>query len=396
MPSEPRAILLPDHLPEQAFFFHEPVATFASDAGDADWSRLDDYLSSRTIKERWDDPVPPGALVGGFTYEGGYYFEAYEQVEVVPRDACLPQTVAKAVDQTGSVQWKEAVSREQYGKMVRAAQRYIEAGDIYQVNLARSFEAEMAGLDANEFFKFLYWGTQAPLGGMIPFKQDGIEVQVCSSSPELFLRIDGREISTRPIKGTRPRDRDPERDRQNAFELRTCSKEIAELVMITDLERNDLGRICKYGSVQVPELLQAEAFSHVHHLVSTVTGQLKEGVSTVEAVRKCFPGGSITGAPKRRSMEIIRELELEPRGIYTGAMGYFGFDGTAQFNIAIRTCEIAGNRIKFFTGSGITWGSDPDQEFDETCHKATGMMEAAGAYAANLKGQLQAKCRPTL
>jgi len=376
MPSEPRAILFPDHLPEQAFLFHDPVATFRG--GDADWHGLSEYLSDRPQVKGADNPVPPGALVGGFTYEGEFYFQVYDQIEVVKREDCLPDTTPQTTE--GNVMWQENISRDKYRQMVTAARDYIAAGDIYQVNLARSFEAEIESLDPIEFFKVLHWRTQAPLAAMIPFQRGDIETRVCSSSPELFLRIDGRQVSTRPIKGTRPRDRDPMLDRQNAFELRTSDKEIAELVMITDLERNDLGRICEYGSVQVPDLLHAESFSHVHHLISTVEGQLKPEVNVVDAVRACFPGGSITGAPKKRSMEIIRELEPEPRGIYTGAIGYFGFDGTAQFTIAIRTCEIRGNRMKFFTGSGITWGSDADQEFEETCHKAQGMFQSADAY----------------
>ncbi|MEM6886302.1 MAG: aminodeoxychorismate synthase component I [Verrucomicrobiota bacterium] len=375
MASDPRAILFPDHLPEQAFCFRDPVAKFYS----GDWQGLSEYVSEH-VQQGCDDPVPPGALVGGFSYEGEYYFEAYDQVEVVSRESCLPDSTPSTA--AGAVDWQETISRESYCEMVEAAREHIAAGDIYQVNLARSFETEIEGLDPYAFFKVLHWRTQAPLAAMIPFQVNDTESWVCSSSPELFLRIDGRQISTRPIKGTRPRDHDPMRDRQNAFELRTSEKEIAELVMITDLERNDLGRICDYGTVQVPELLKSEEFSHVHHLVSTVEGRLKQDVNMVEAVRACFPGGSITGAPKKRSMEIIEELEPEPRGIYTGAIGYFGFDGTAQFNIAIRTCEIRGDRMKFFTGSGITWGSDPEQEFEETCHKAAGMKEAAGAYAA--------------
>lgn len=382
LPDTPRAILFPDHLPEQAFCFRNPVATFS---GGEDWQALVEYVVQNT-QSGCDDPVPPGALVGGFTYEGEYYFEAYDQVEVFSRESCLPGTTPSVA--AGTVNWQENISRETYCEMVEVAREYIAAGDIYQVNLARSFEAEIKGLDPQEFFKVLHWRTQAPLAAMIPFHLNSSKSWVCSSSPELFLRIDGRHIATRPIKGTRPRDRDPMVDRQNAFELRTSEKEIAELVMITDLERNDLGQICDYGSVQVPELLKAEEFSHVHHLVSTVEGRLKPEVNMVDAVRACFPGGSITGAPKRRSMEIIQELEPEPRGIYTGAIGYFGLDGTAQFNIAIRTCEIRGGRMKFFTGSGITWGSDPEQEYEETCHKAAGMREAAAAYASMCRSKL--------
>jgi anthranilate/para-aminobenzoate synthase component I len=332
-------------------------------------------------------------LVGGFTYEGDFSFESYDAsgIEVVGRDYCLPESVPH--EGIAPVAWQENISRSVYNEMVQTARRYIEAGDIYQVNLARSFETVLAGeVDPIDFFKMLNWITQSPLGGVVPLGSptgDGSGGRwVCSSSPELFLRIDGRQIQTRPIKGTRPRDRDPMQDRQNAFELRTSPKEIAELVMITDLERNDLGRICEYGSVHVPELLHSEVFSHVHHLISTVEGRLRADIDVVSAVRACFPGGSITGAPKKRAMEIIRELEPESRGIYTGSLGYFGFDGTAQFNIAIRSCELSANGIKFFTGSGITWGSEPDKEYEETCHKAAGILQAVDAYAANCREQI--------
>lgn len=384
MGSKPRAIIFPEHLPEQAFCFHDPVAVFKG--GGSDWSILDEYLSDRTVVATGDNPVPPGALVGGFTYEGEFCFEAYNLIEVVERDGLLPEI--STLTQAAQVEWKEHVNRSEYCQMVEAAREYIARGEIYQVNLTRAFETRLDRLDPYDFFRVLYWRTQAPLAAMIPLDLNGKEKWVCSSSPELFLQIVGDRIKTRPIKGTRPRDRDADRDRQNAFDLRTSDKEIAELVMITDLERNDLGKICEYGSVCVPELLRAEVFSHVHHLISTVEGVLKSGMRPVEAVRSCFPGGSITGAPKRRSMEVIRELESQPRGIYTGAIGYFGYDNSAQFNIAIRTAEISANHIKFFTGSGITWDSNPDQEFDETCHKAAGIKEAVDAYASMLNFQL--------
>jgi anthranilate/para-aminobenzoate synthase component I len=207
--------------------------------------------------------------------------------------------------------------------------------------------------------------------------------QVLSASPELFLRVDGRHAVTRPIKGTRPRDADPVRDQQLAYELITDPKEAAELVMITDLERNDLGAVCEYGSVTVSDLLRLERFAQVFHLVSTVEGDLRPDVDVVAAVAACFPGGSITGAPKRRAMELIAELEPEARGLYTGAIGWFGFGGDAAFSIAIRTLVAEEGRLHFHTGSGITGDSDPAREYAETLHKARGLQLAVEAYRAD-------------
>jgi anthranilate/para-aminobenzoate synthase component I len=201
---------------------------------------------------------------------------------------------------------------------------------------------------------------------------------VLSTSPESFLRISGRSIRTRPIKGTRPRRRtSPQADEKSAYDLLTSSKEIAELIMITDLERNDLGQICEYGSVVVEELLALERFEHVFHLVSTVRGTLREEIDHVSALRACFPGGSITGAPKRRACEIIAELEPTPRGVYTGTIGWFGFNGESAFNIAIRTVVIEGDRAHFHVGAGIVADSVPEMEWQETLDKAAGILLAA-------------------
>jgi anthranilate/para-aminobenzoate synthase component I len=201
-------------------------------------------------------------------------------------------------------------------------------------------------------------------------------MQILSSSPEQFLRFGGDAVITRPIKGTRPRHPDPARDARLAAELLASPKEIAELVMITDLERNDLGQICQFGSIQVVELARLEQFEHVFHLVSTVRGILRPGIDHVAALEACFPGGSITGAPKRRAMEIIAELERGPRGPYTGAIGYFGVDGDSQFNIAIRTAVIERDRLEYLVGAGIVADSDPLAEYEETLHKGRGLRKA--------------------
>ena len=200
--------------------------------------------------------------------------------------------------------------------------------------------------------------------------------EILSSSPESFLRFSGRGIETRPIKGTRPRFADPDEDRRSAYELQTSAKEISELVMITDLLRNDLGQVCEFGSVEVTDMLRLESLAQVHHLVSTVTGTLRPEIDALTALAACFPGGSITGAPKKRAMEIIRELEQAPRGIYCGAIGWLGYNGESAFNIAIRTLVRSGNRLVYQVGAGIVADSDPEKEYEETLHKAAGIRLA--------------------
>jgi anthranilate/para-aminobenzoate synthase component I len=194
--------------------------------------------------------------------------------------------------------------------------------------------------------------------------------------------MDGPNILTRPIKGTRPRGPSPAADTAAATELGGSPKERAELVMITDLERNDLGQVCDYGTVHTRELLTLEHFAQVHHMVSTVAGRLRPGVDHIDALRACFPGGSVTGAPKIRARQIIAELEPAPRGLYTGAIGCFGFDGTSTFNIAIRTAILQRDGLAHFhTGAGIVADSIPAQEWQETLWKASGILQAAGAAA---------------
>jgi anthranilate/para-aminobenzoate synthase component I len=192
--------------------------------------------------------------------------------------------------------------------------------------------------------------------------------------------MSGRHIRTRPIKGTRPRRADSGADQKSAFDLVTSPKEIAELVMITDLERNDLGKICEYGTVNVSELVKLERYEQVFHLVSTVVGELRAEIDHVAALRSCFPGGSITGAPKMRAREIIGELEPVPRGLYTGAIGYFGFNRESQFNIAIRTVVIEEKIARFHTGAGIVADSIPEREYQETLDKAAGILLAASRF----------------
>jgi para-aminobenzoate synthetase component 1 len=212
---------------------------------------------------------------------------------------------------------------------------------------------------------------------------DAGDFQLVSSSPERFLRLSGGHIQTRPIKGTRPRDPDPTRDAQLTYELQTSAKEMSELVMITDLLRNDLGRVCEFGSVHVPELVRLERYPQVQHLVSTVEGRLRPDITHLRALAQCFPGGSITGAPKIRAMQIIDELESVTRGPYTGALGYLGFNRESQFSILIRTAVLKDNFAHFHAGAGIVADSDPAAEYDETLAKAGGFLQALRANSPN-------------
>ena len=263
------------------------------------------------------------------------------------------------------------LSSEQFIEAVERAQDYIHHGHIYQVNLSHRLSAEWhrSGWD---FFLRLKDASPAPFSGYLHCG----DFEIASSSPEMFLRMSGSQIRTRPIKGTRPRHADPTRDAQFSYELQTSSKEISELVMITDLLRNDLGRVCEYGSVQVPDLVRLEKYPHVQHLVSTVEGRLRNDVTHFGAFSSCFPGGSITGAPKFRAMEIIDELEPLSRGPYTGALGYLGFNRETQLSIAIRTGLITAGKVHFNVGAGVVADSVPAAEYEETLAKAAGFLES--------------------
>jgi para-aminobenzoate synthetase component 1 len=263
------------------------------------------------------------------------------------------------------------ITRADFLAAVERAQRYIRAGDIYQVNLSQRLTAQ-CDFTGWELFEKLSAVSPAPFSAFL----DCGEFQIASSSPEQFLRMSGSHIVTRPIKGTRPRDADPTRDAQLAYELQTSPKELAELVMITDLLRNDLGKVCEYGSVQTPDLARLEKFAQVQHLVSTVEGRLRKDVTHFGAFASCFPGGSITGAPKFRAMEIIDELEPISRGPYCGAIGYLGFNRESQLSITIRTAVYKDGLAHFNVGAGIVADSVPEAEYEETLAKAAGFQSA--------------------
>ena len=260
-----------------------------------------------------------------------------------------------------------------YQTAVQRVIDYILAGDIFQANLSQRFEADLpAGWSGFDLYQQLRRINPAPFAAYLKFA----ETEIVSSSPERFLKVRDRRVETRPIKGTRPRGATAAEDDRLALELLASEKDRAENVMIVDLLRNDLSRVCRDDSVQVPELCVLETYPTVYHLVSTVVGELAPNRSAVDLLRACFPGGSITGAPKIRAMEIIAELEPTQRGPYCGAIGYLGFDGAMDSNILIRTYAIKDRRVTFQAGGGIVADSDPAAEYQETLDKARALREA--------------------
>ena len=257
------------------------------------------------------------------------------------------------------------VTRKQYLAMVRRAQAYIAAGDIYQVNLSQRFAAGWEG-SPWALYQRLQWESPVPFGAFL----DLGERWVVSASPERFLHVREGVVETRPIKGTRPRGRTKAEDERLARELLTSKKDRAENLMIVDLLRNDLGKVCQLGSIRVPELWQIEGYSNVWQLVSAVSGELRPDADAIAALEAAFPGGSVTGCPKIRAMEIIEELEPVRRGIYCGAIGYLGFDGAMDTSIVIRTLVLTRDRLYLQVGGAVVADSDPAAEYDETLVKA--------------------------
>jgi len=353
-----------------------------------DWEKVEEALERHA--NQVNCPFPAGGLFGWVGYDGRYVFGLHHRLLIHEQDcdiwtevgdaAALLSGPSKRVSRSlPELDFAPQISREEFIAAVQKAQGYISAGDIYQVNLSCPWLADWP-VDADPLALYLRLRHLSPAPHSAYIRQAG--TAVLSSSPECFLKMTGRQITTRPIKGTRPRfPNDPPRDESSMHELASSPKERAELLMITDLERNDLGMVCEFGSVHVPELAAVERYAQVFHLVSTVQGILRPDVSHASAFKRCFPGGSITGAPKKRAREIIQELEPAPRGLYTGAIGYFGFNGVSEFNIAIRTAICEGSQIRFHVGAGIVADSLPALEWEETLHKAAGLLRLGSAEA---------------
>ena len=292
----------------------------------------------------------------------------------------LSPTVTAATDETGiRLTFSPDQGRSSYMDRVRRCQDYIAAGDIYQANVSHRFTVTGDLLSPQPDLRsdLLTYGrvralNPAPFSGLLRLDR----ISLISSSPERLVRLSGRQADTRPIAGTRPRGADTTDDERLADELRTNEKERAEHVMLVDLERNDLGRACEYGTVRVNELMTLEQYSHVHHLVSQITGTLKRNASGFDLLKAVFPGGTITGVPKIRCMEIIEELEPVRRGAYTGSMGYLSWSGDLDFNIVIRTLVRTSGKAYLQVGAGIVADSDPAREYEETIYKAQAFLSA--------------------
>jgi anthranilate synthase component 1 len=260
-----------------------------------------------------------------------------------------------------------------YVESVRRALEYIAAGDVYQANLSRAWRAQVApGVQSHHIYERLRRTNPAPFGALAQL--DGL--CIISSSPERLVEVREGSISTRPIAGTRPRGEDELSDESLARELRAHPKEQAEHVMLIDLERNDLGRICEAGSVEVDEFMALESYAHVHHIVSNVRGRLRQDITPGQIIAAVFPGGTITGCPKIRCMQIIGELEGEARGAYTGSLGYLNRDGSMDLNILIRSLELRADSLVLRAGAGIVADSIPERELEETRAKARGVLRA--------------------
>jgi len=265
------------------------------------------------------------------------------------------------------------LTRAGYLRGVRGVKAAIACGDVYQANFTQRFSASWAG-DPYDLYLRLRTVSPSPFAAYLNFGA----VRVLSSSPERFLKVSGGRVETRPIKGTRPRSTDPGEDRTAALELIKSEKDMAEHVMIVDLERNDLGKVCETGSVSVREMAALEMFPQVFHLTSTVAGRLRRGLTMTDALVAMFPGGSITGAPKIRAQEILAGLEPSPRGLYTGALGWIGFTDDCDLSMVIRTVVLSGTEISFGVGGAVVADSDPEEEYRESLLKAKGIMAALG------------------
>jgi para-aminobenzoate synthetase component 1 len=302
-----------------------------------------------------------------------FFLEALTQANAAtpPEVPRLPANSFAPQHATGIEDLTSDFSQADYLQAVCRALDYIFAGDIYQVNLSQRLLHPAVGSPIDLYLR-LRERNPAPMAGYL----DAGDWQIASSSPERFLKVANRQVETRPIKGTAARTRDAEEDRASAHELTISPKDRAENVMIVDLLRNDLSRACQPASVRVMQLCGLESYAWVQHLVSVVEGTLRDGVGPFDLLRGAFPGGSVTGVPKIRAMEIIAELEPTARGPYCGALGYLGVDGAMDTNILIRTITSARGWWQIPVGGGIVADSDPQREFEETWHKAKGMLKA--------------------
>jgi anthranilate synthase component 1 len=322
--------------------------------------------------------IPAAIIVDHARQQGWLVCESERARELLPvleEDSLTPANMA-AMPVLVTVDEEEP---QRFLGHVHTVQEYIRAGDVFQVNLSRRWRATLQSpVSSAALYRRLCAANPAPFAGLMTWDNDRA---VISSSPERLVAVRGRTVHTRPIAGTYPRSPDADQDRVLSQDLLRHPKERAEHVMLIDLERNDLGRICRTGSVQVKEFMTLESYRHVHHIVSEVTGELQDSVTPAQVIRAVFPGGTITGCPKVRCMQIIAELEQAPRVAYTGSMGYINRDGSLDLNILIRTIVRNGTKISLRAGAGIVADSVPERELAETRAKARGMLAALGVAA---------------
>ncbi|HTW38558.1 MAG TPA: aminodeoxychorismate synthase component I [Steroidobacteraceae bacterium] len=348
---EPRLTLPPSALPWRAFALRTPCALV--------------HVHARNRVFAVAEPEAAGEL-DALASEAERV--SREREEAAPEAALAPRGLSILEEEP-----------ERFLARVQRAKEYIGAGDIYQANLSRDWRGELPqraagapGWSVRELYGRLSAANPAPFAALVQWGG----VALLSSSPERLIRVSGRDVETRPIAGTRPRSRRPGDDAVEAAALVAHPKERAEHIMLIDLERNDLGRVCEAGSVRVDELMVTETYAHVHHIVSNVRGRLRAGVTPIGALRAVFPGGTITGCPKFRCMQIIAELEGQGRGAYTGSLGFLTRDGAMDLNILIRTLTLADGRLSFRAGAGIVADSVPERELEETRAKARGLLAA--------------------
>lgn len=351
-------------IPDSCFMFVDTVCAF---------DHIEDQLWLTAVPgapDMWDNPCDRDAAWWSRAYDASAskLEEMYKSV--------MSATPAKKIERqaAGGIKAEPLIPRERYEDMVRRAKEYIAAGDIFQANLSQRLSADVSGIEPWDIYRVLREVNPSPFAAYL----DLPGVNIVSSSPERLVRLSGDVVDTRPIAGTRPRGSDTTGDEAMRSELLLNEKERAEHIMLIDLERNDLGRVCDYGSVHVDELMVTEDYSHVIHIVSNVTGKIASGRDCFDVIKATFPGGTITGVPKVRCMEIIDELEPVARGPYTGSVGYISATGDMDLNIIIRTFVIKDGVAHVQVGAGIVADSDPEREYYETLHKAEALIKTLG------------------